>query len=132
MLTVLKDKQKLPFHPIDLSVPGSPPLNFTLTPLTSTSITASWEEPPLQHQNGNITGYILFYKEKLLRSEPYSSIATTDLKLTLFGLKVFTEYTFRVLAYNENGNGIATEERYIYTKESSMFFFNTYCMFSTT
>ena len=62
----------------------------------------------------------MFYKEKVLRAQPYMSIATHKLNVVLQGLKIYTEYTFRVLAYNENGNGIATEETQVYTKESGM------------
>lgn len=99
-------------------VPTSAPLNFTLTPLSVTSIKAEWMEIPIGYRNGNITGYILFYKEKLLRAQPYDSIATDKLSVTLQGLKTFTEYSFRVLAYNKKGNGIATTEAHVYTKES--------------
>ena len=102
-------------------VPTSAPLNFTLTPLSVTSIKAEWMEIPSGYRNGNISGYILFYKEKLLRAQPYDSIATDKLNVTLQGLKIFTEYSFRVLAYNENGNGIATTEAHVYTKESGKF-----------
>ena len=106
----------LPFF----SVPGSAPLNFTLTPLSATSIRADWMEIPTSHRSGNISGYILFYKEKLLRNQPYDSIATDRLSVTIQGFKRYTEYTFRVLAYNENGNGIATLETHVFTEESGV------------
>ena len=101
-------------------MPSSPPANFSLTPLTMSSIRAGWKEIPSGQTNGNISGYILFYREKLLRSEPYKSIATVKTTVTLLGLKTYTEYTFRILGYNENGNGIASQERDVYTKESGI------------
>lgn len=95
-----------------------PPANFTLMPTSTTSIRASWDEVPQNQQNGNIDGYLLFYRKRLSRSEPYNSLATEHLNITLLGLKVYTEYTFRLLAYNRKGNGIATRETHITTQES--------------
>ena len=102
------------------SVPASPPLNFTLTPLSTTSIKAEWKQVPENKRNGNITGYIVFYREKALPAEPYKSLATTHLNSTLVGLSTFTEYTLRVLSYNKNGNGLASEEQSVYTAESGI------------
>ena len=95
-------------------------MNFTLTPLSATSVRAEWMEVPASYRNGNISGYILFYREKILRNQPYESIATDKLSVILQGLKIYTEYTFRVLAYNKNGNGIATLETHIFTEESGV------------
>ena len=117
----------MPYSSYCFLVPTSAPLNFTLTPFSVTSIKAEWKQIPSAHQNGNVSGYILFYKEKLLRAQPYDSIATDKLTVTLQGLKTFTEYSFRILAYNENGNGIATQETHVYTKESGILsFFNLF------
>ena len=98
-----------------------PPANFTLIPLSATSIKSIWNEVPQSQQNSNIEGYILFYKETQLRSEPYTSLATEHLNVTVLGLKLYTDYTFRLLAYNRNGNGIATRERHVTTQESGNF-----------
>ena len=99
-----------------------PPANFTLIPLSATSIRARWDEVPQNQQNGNIEGYVLFYKERQSRSEPYSSVATKHLNVTILGLKVYTDYTFRILAYNGKGNGIATKEIHMMTQESGTIF----------
>jgi Fibronectin type III domain. len=56
-----------------------------------------------------VNGYILFYRETLGISTSYLGVATRDLNVTLSGLKINTEYVFRVLAYNTIGNGIPTE-----------------------
>eukprot|EP00794_Sanderia_malayensis_P015286 gene15286-16863_t len=100
-------------------VPTSAPLNFTLTALSTTSIKAEWGEVPKDQQNGNVTGYILFYREKMLISASYKSLATVKLDATILGLSVFTEYVFRILSYNRNGNGLASTEETIHTKEST-------------
>ncbi len=55
----------------------------------------------------------------MLMAEPYQSLATKSLNATVHGLNVFTEYVFRVLSYNEHGNGLASEEVTIHTFESS-------------
>ena len=83
-------------------------------------VIATWEQVATNQSNGNITGYILFYKEKLLRSQHYQSIATTNLTVTLRGLLSYTEYVFRVLAYNENGNGLAGDAMSIYTQDTGI------------
>ena len=70
--------------------------------------------------NQNITGHIVFYKEKSRLSDPYSSMATIGKSVNLIGLKVYTEYALRVLSYTNLGNGIASEMFYITTNESGM------------
>ncbi|XP_065061575.1 uncharacterized protein LOC135688582 isoform X2 [Rhopilema esculentum] len=99
-------------------VPSASPINFTLSAPEPNMVMAKWERVATNHRNGNITGYILFYKEKLLRAEHYQSIATTNLTVTLRGLLSYTEYMFRVLAYNENGNGLASDAMTIFTQDS--------------
>ena len=64
----------------------------------------------------NLTGYIVFYKEKSKVSDPYKSMATSGLKVTVIGLKVYTEYALRVLAYNSQGNGLGSELMFVTTQ----------------
>eukprot|EP00800_Vazella_pourtalesii_P016553 TRINITY_DN480_c0_g2_i4.p1 TRINITY_DN480_c0_g2~~TRINITY_DN480_c0_g2_i4.p1 ORF type:complete len:1009 (-),score=204.90 TRINITY_DN480_c0_g2_i4:34-2985(-) len=41
----------------DETTPSAPPINVTLTPVSPTLILVAWQEPPLAHRNGAITGY---------------------------------------------------------------------------
>ena len=99
-----------------VAVPSSPPQNIKAVALSGTSISVSWDKKT----NPNITGYIVFYKEKSKLSDPYSSMATTGQSVNLIGLKVYTKYALRVLAYTNLGNGIPSEMFYITTNESGM------------
>ena len=70
----------------------------------------------MHHPKVEVKGYILFYREKIRNS--YTSIATLQQNVTLVGLKTHTEYSFRLLAYNSNGNGVASDEVNQFTSES--------------
>ena len=59
---------------------------------------------------GNVSGYIFFYKESFEPSSSYRGIATKEPLITLNDLKINTEYFFRILAYNDIGNGIPTQQ----------------------
>ena len=95
-------------------VPSVAPTNVKAAVLSSSSIEVTWSS----NATRNISGYILFYREKVLRSEPYQSIATHNLSITLRGLKTYTEYMLRVLGYNDRGNGLSTRSLSVRTKEA--------------
>ena len=67
----------------------------------------------------NVSGYILFYRAAEFRGD-YKRLATVETTATLFGLKPYTKYEFRVLASNENGNGVSSKVNSVSTKESGM------------
>ena len=90
-----------------LAVPSSPPSSFSLTAISSTSITASWQLPPADSQNGIITGFKLFYKKK--DSEGSATLVAINsggtLTKNVTGLDKYTEYEFEVLASTSVGVG---------------------------
>ncbi|XP_065061366.1 uncharacterized protein LOC135688444 isoform X2 [Rhopilema esculentum] len=98
-------------------VPSSPPSNVTAVSNDASSIDVSWNEVPSPDQNGVITGYLLFYRES--SATTYTIAATTQLKLKIQGLSAATSYSLRVLAYNSNGNGIASELNTLTTREKA-------------
>ena len=51
-------------HLLFIPVPSQPPTAFQLSASSSTSITASWQLPPIIARHGAITGFKLFYKKK--------------------------------------------------------------------
>ncbi|XP_044165887.1 uncharacterized protein LOC122949943 [Acropora millepora] len=83
--------------------PNQSPSNFNLSPLTSTSVFASWKLPSA----GSIQGIRLLYKIKNT-DDPFiaKTIASnSNLSTSITGLGKFTEYEFHVLAFTANGNG---------------------------
>ena len=90
-----------------IAVPSSPPTTFSITVISSTSITASWQLPPADSQNGIITGFKLFYKKKDSAGSatmvPINSGGTLIKNVT--GLDKYTEYKFQVLAFTSVGDG---------------------------
>ena len=93
------------YSPPPVHVPGSP-TNIRAYATSPTSIKVDWD-PPEAH-NGPITKYKLYY---------YPVGATKEIDVDVNGrqhvldsLQTFTEYSSRVVAYNNNGPGMSTEE----------------------
>lgn len=103
-------------------VPSSSPSNITVSAVSSTSIKVTWQDIPVADQNGVILGYLLFYRPFGHYSEQYEVIASNDSNVELFGLKPYTKYSFRLLGYNDKGNGIASELFYVRTQELGKIF----------
>lgn len=80
---------------------------------------ASWELPPEQSRHGIITGFKLFYKLK--DSAGLQALVTitngTDRSKVVAGLDKYTEYEFRVLAFNSVGDGPKSSVRIERTNE---------------
>ena len=90
-----------------IPVPSQAPTSFSVTAKSSTSVEASWQLPPADSWNGNITGFMLFYKRK------GSSGSSTQLAINsasaqtkvVTGLDKYTEYEFQVSAFTSVGDG---------------------------
>ena len=79
-------------------VPSQPPAAFKLTASSSTSITASWQLPPVFARHGrNITGFKLFYREKgSVGSATTLTISSgSTLSRNVTWLDKYTEYEFQ-------------------------------------
>ncbi|KAL0107101.1 hypothetical protein PUN28_015559 [Cardiocondyla obscurior] len=106
--------------------PTQPPHNVTLEAASSTSIIIRWE-PPLEGQNGIITGYRIRY-----RRYPHDSrsgdrrspiTVTTEGNQRLYvlnGLEKHVVYQVRICAFNVNGTGPWTEWTKIETYENDL------------
>ena len=105
-----------------ISVPSKPPTAFKLTARSSTSITASWQSPPVFARHGRkITGFKLFYKKKGSGSATVLLIGSGSiLSRNVTGLDKFTEYEFQVLALTSNGDGPKSPVEVERTKEAGM------------
>ncbi|XP_050800593.1 netrin receptor DCC isoform X1 [Gopherus flavomarginatus] len=94
----------------ELQVPG-PVENLRAVSTSPTSILLSWEPPA--YANGPVQGYRLFCTETATGKE--QNIEIDGLSYKLEGLKKFTEYTLRFLAYNRYGPGVSTEDLTVMT-----------------
>uniref|UniRef100_A0A8C0GNT6 DCC netrin 1 receptor n=1 Tax=Chelonoidis abingdonii TaxID=106734 RepID=A0A8C0GNT6_CHEAB len=94
----------------ELQVPG-PVENLWAVSTSPTSILLSWEPPA--YANGPVQGYRLFCTETATGKE--QNIEIDGLSYKLEGLKKFTEYTLRFLAYNHYGPGVSTEDLTVMT-----------------
>ena len=102
-----------------IAVPSQAPGSFSVATLSSTSIKASWQLPPQNSRHGILTGFKLFYKYKdsagsftVLRIND-GAVITTDVT----GLKKYTEYEFKVLAFTSVGDGPTSSVKVEITKE---------------
>ena len=67
----------------------------------------SWQAPSEPH--GEITKYEVLYYQ-VGHSNGDIQLTTNELEETITGLNKFTQYSFRIVAYNNNGPGTGTDE----------------------
>ncbi|XP_076679660.1 neogenin protein frazzled isoform X7 [Andrena cerasifolii] len=89
--------------------PTQPPHNVTVEPASPTSILIRWE-PPLEGQNGIITGYKIRYRRHDRGSQPVTITTEGNQRSrVLTGLEKHVVYQVRICALNVNGTGPWTE-----------------------
>ncbi|XP_066244635.1 neogenin isoform X6 [Saccopteryx leptura] len=89
----------------EVQLPGPAP-NIRAFATSPTSITVTWETPLFG--NGEIQNYKLYYMEKGTDKE--QDVDVSSHSHTINGLKKYTEYSFRVVAYNKHGPGVSTQD----------------------
>ncbi|XP_052416615.1 neogenin 1a isoform X8 [Carassius gibelio] len=89
----------------EVQVPGPAP-NLQAVVTSPTTVSLRWDVPLIG--NGEIQNYKIYYMEKGMDSEQDLEVNTLSYSMT--GLKKFTEYSFRVVAYNKHGPGVSTED----------------------
>ncbi|XP_061855108.1 neogenin isoform X3 [Colius striatus] len=89
----------------EVQLPGPAP-NIRAYATSPTSVTVTWETP--LSGNGEIQNYKLYYVEKGQDTE--QDVDVGGLSHTINGLKKYTEYSFRVVAYNKHGPGVSTHD----------------------
>uniref|UniRef100_A0A3B3VH24 Fibronectin type-III domain-containing protein n=1 Tax=Poecilia latipinna TaxID=48699 RepID=A0A3B3VH24_9TELE len=101
----------------------SPPQDITCTSPSSTSILVSWAPPPLEFQNGVITGYSIQYStmEGNKTSKRVDGIPPGSSPYLLENLEKWTEYGLTVRALTEAGEGPESLQLLVRTEEDGMF-----------
>lgn len=83
-----------------LLVPSAAPQVVEVTALSSTSAYLSWISPPLEHHNGEITGYVINVTGS--ETQQFTSESTN---VTIFTLEPFTVFSFTIAARTSAGTG---------------------------
>ncbi|XP_043944949.1 netrin receptor DCC [Protopterus annectens] len=85
-------------------VPSAAPQNVSLEVINSRSVKISWLPPPVNMQNGFITGYRIRHRKTSRRGE-VETLEPNNLWYTLTGLEKGSQYSFQVAAMTTNGTG---------------------------
>uniref|UniRef100_A0A8C6PLD9 Receptor-type tyrosine-protein phosphatase F n=1 Tax=Nothobranchius furzeri TaxID=105023 RepID=A0A8C6PLD9_NOTFU len=102
-------------------VPSSYPQNLSVVALTSTSTKMAWEPPPLAERNGNITKYVVMFRD--INGQHNNSNSTRETQMTIQGLQPDTTYDIRVQAFTSKGGGSFSPSVQIKTMSTSMIAF---------
>ncbi|CAI8016066.1 Netrin receptor DCC [Geodia barretti] len=81
------------------TAPSAPPKGMSWEGSSSTNITIKWGPVPCADRNGNITSYVVMFREN--GKEIFYNEATTggDMEFTITGLQRSTEYEIKVAAF---------------------------------
>ncbi|XP_026677051.1 Down syndrome cell adhesion molecule-like protein Dscam2 [Diaphorina citri] len=101
-------------------VPAAPPLDITCSALSSTSLSVTWQPPPLLLQNGEILGYKVYYEN--MRELPMENIETgvkqsKETKISLKGLHKYCNYSIHIWAFTRVGEGVRSKPVHCFTAE---------------
>ncbi|KAL9950698.1 hypothetical protein ACROYT_G043239 [Oculina patagonica] len=101
------------------AAPSQAPIGFAVSPLSSTSVNASWQLPPVGSRHGIITGFKLLYRRKSSAADSLTILTienNSTLTRDVTGLRKYTEYEFQVLAFSY-GNGPTSSVQLVTTFE---------------
>ncbi|XP_048507643.1 protein sidekick isoform X2 [Athalia rosae] len=88
------------------SVPSLGPVNVEANATSSTTIVVKWGDVPIDHQNGQIDGFKVYYGANNRSPFQYKSIpSNSTFTTTLTELRKFVQYHIQVLAYTRLGDG---------------------------
>lgn len=94
-------------------VPVAPPQNVTFLKVSAHSVSLSWAPPPREHQNGNITGYVLML---YMNSEVKQLKQTAHTTVTISALSGNTHYVLTISAKTNIGMSPVAFKTKIYGK----------------
>ncbi|XP_049839470.1 Down syndrome cell adhesion molecule-like protein Dscam2 [Schistocerca gregaria] len=102
-------------------VPEASPENITCSALSSQSVKVSWSPPPAQNHGGIIRGYKVIYRPVVtdhnLRTVGSEVKRTPNLETYLHGLLKFTNYSLRLLAFTNVGDGVMSHAVFCSTEQ---------------
>lgn len=109
-----------PLTCIHCPAPTGSPTDFTVHPVSPSSVLLSWEPPPSSQQNGIITGYLVLYQCSFWpECAATSQKLTTDTSITVHDLHPNTTYYFTVSALTRIGEGPRSHASVYDTPEES-------------
>ena len=86
--------------------PSAPPQDVTTMVISSTSISVSWNPPPLSDQNGDIIGYQLMITNVNRSSSLVDGVNVTNMtSYVAINLQEFEVYSFEIAATTVIGLG---------------------------
>lgn len=102
-------------------VPSLPPQNLWANNISSTALRITWDPVPPGFVHGILRGYRVLYKKTNEPSVPYTKITVSPgvRMKEIYGLKKFTYYTIRVLAFTIKGDGAESPPVNVSTDEDS-------------
>ncbi len=97
------------YCPCDVhAVPGSPPINVSVTTNWTDQLMVTWDPVPVIHRNGPIIMYeVLYYPNNTFNGQlpPNETRLTSDRSILLTFLEEFLVYEVSVRAYTVEGPG---------------------------
>ena len=72
---------------------------------SSTSISVSWDQVPVEQENGIITGYTITYQSQTENDNGTVPAGSSERQKTISGLKEYVNYNITVFASTAIGNG---------------------------
>lgn len=108
------------------------PVNVEANATSSTTILVRWGDVPIEHQNGQIEGFKVYYGANARSAFQYKNIpSNTTFTTTLTELRKFVQYHVQVLAYTRLGDGtLSTPPVRVQTFEDGTFFRHIFkCLF---
>ena len=105
------------------TVPSLPPQNLRGINISSTALKITWNPVPAGFVHGILRGYRVLYRKTNEPSAPYTEITVSPRVRVreIYGLKKFTFYTIRILAFTIKGDGAESSPVNVSTDEDSKY-----------
>ena len=105
--------------------PDGVPEFLTVGDKTSTNCEVIWEEVVNSHPDpdGAVTGYFIYYRKAGLNDSfnKFNVHGANTTRFIMENLEEFTNYEFKVVAYNEYGEGNSSEVSHCLTEEDGAY-----------
>ena len=112
-------------------VPSASPRNLTASNSSSRSILLQWKPVLYEYADGIILGHKVFWRLAGFGSDPWQEVyvnGTNNRSAEIENLEKYTDYEFKILAFNSIAESITTDTVIARTDEDSMYHFHLYFM----